>query len=213
MFLRFLIILFFCVNLFSYEFKLNPKDTNLINNSKQKTAILKRLEKYKEFKIKAKSLDIDKKLAQTNFFINRTLPEYDSQSVGIDDYWMTPKEFFFKGFGDCEDYAISKYFTLLELGIKKEHLYLAIVSVKGSAGTHMVLLYIKDKNSSPLVLDNLSFKVLPFTKRVDLTPIVAFNEIDSYQFTKDKFTQKVVIDWQNDNKWERILNRVYKLGE
>jgi amino acid transporter len=45
---------------------------------------------------------------------------------GIDDYWMTPKEFFIKGFGDCEDYAIAKYFTLLELGVKKESLYLAV---------------------------------------------------------------------------------------
>ncbi|WP_418187162.1 transglutaminase-like cysteine peptidase [Aliarcobacter lanthieri] len=212
-FFKFIVFLIFSINLFAYEFKLNEKDIKFINNSKQKTAILKRLEKYKEFKIKAKNLDIDKKLSQTNFFINRTLPEFDSKSSGIDDYWMTPKEFFFKGFGDCEDYAIAKYFTLLELGVKKDDLYLAIVSVKGSPGTHMVLLYIKDKNSSALVLDNLSFKVLPFYKRTDLTPIVAFNEIDSYQFSKDKFTQKAIIDWQNDNKWEKILNRIYNLDE
>ncbi|HKM18986.1 MAG TPA: transglutaminase-like cysteine peptidase, partial [Aliarcobacter sp.] len=150
---------------------------------------------------------------KVNFFINKTLPEFDSQSAGIDDYWMTPKEFFIKGFGDCEDYAIAKYFTLLELGVKKESLYLAIVNVKASAGTHMVLLYVENKNSSPLVLDNLSFRVLPFSKRDDLSPVVAFNELNSYQFTKDKFTQIVTIDWQNNNKWEIILNRVYKLNE
>ena len=30
---------------------------------------------------------------------------------------------------------------------------------------------------------------------------------------KDKFTQLVTIDWQNNNKWDRVLNRVYKLNE
>ena len=88
-FLIFLNSLFF-TNSFAYEFTLNSKDKNIINNSKQKSAILKRLEKYKEFKQETKSLDIDKKLGKVNFFINKTLPEFDSQSVGIDDYWMTP---------------------------------------------------------------------------------------------------------------------------
>ena len=211
-FLTILSSLFF-TNSFAYQFALNSKDKNLINNSKQKSAILKRLEKYSEFKNETKNLDIDKKLGKVNFFINKTLPEFDSQSVGIDDYWMTPKEFFIKGFGDCEDYAIAKYFTLLELGVKKESLYLAVVNVKASAGTHMVLLYVENKNSSPLVLDNLSFRVLPFSKRDDLTPVVAFNELNAYEFTKDKFTQLVTIDWQNTNKWDRVLNRVYKLNE
>jgi predicted transglutaminase-like cysteine proteinase len=107
-FLTILSSLFF-TNSFAYQFALNSKDKNLINNSKQKSAILKRLEKYSEFKNETKNLDIDKKLGKVNFFINKTLPEFDTQSVGIDDYWMTPKEFFIKGFGDCEDYATAKY--------------------------------------------------------------------------------------------------------
>lgn len=31
--------------------------------------------------------------------------------------WKTPKEFLIDGEGVCEDFAIAKYFTLLELGI------------------------------------------------------------------------------------------------
>ncbi len=77
----------------------------------------------------------------------------------------------------------------------------------------MVLLYVENKNSSPLVLDNLSFQSSSFFKRDDLTPVVAFNELNAYEFTKDKFTQLVTIDWQNNNKWDRVLNRVYKLNE
>ncbi|MCG3654852.1 transglutaminase-like cysteine peptidase [Aliarcobacter butzleri] len=208
-----LLILFLFSNSFAYEFKLNQKDKNLIEKSTQKSFILKRLEKYEEVKNKARNLDINKKLTQINLFINGSLAEFDNASMGIDDYWMTPKEFFIKGHGDCEDYVIAKYFTLLELGVKKENLYPAIVKVQGSASLHLVLLYVEDKNKSPLVLDNLSFKILPFSKRTDLTPIAAFNEIDSYTLTREKFLQKANVDWGKENKWEKLLNRVYKLDE
>ncbi|MFW3344331.1 transglutaminase-like cysteine peptidase [Aliarcobacter butzleri] len=208
-----LLVLFLFSNSFAYEFKLNQKDKNLIEKSTQKSFILKRLAKYEEVRNKARNLDINKKLTQINLFINGSLAEFDNASMGIDDYWMTPKEFFIKGHGDCEDYVIAKYFTLLELGVKKENLYPAIVSVKGSSGFHLVLLYVEDKNKSPLVLDNLSFKILPFSKRTDLTPIAAFNEIDSYTLTREKFLQKANVDWGKENKWEKLLNRVYKLDE
>ncbi|WP_323592721.1 transglutaminase-like cysteine peptidase [Aliarcobacter butzleri] len=208
-----LLILFLFSNSFAYEFKLNQKDKNLIEKSTQKSFILKRLAKYEEVKNKARNLDINKKLTQINLFINGSLAEFDNASMGIDDYWMTPKEFFIKGHGDCEDYVIAKYFTLLELGVKKENLYPAIVKVQGSASLHLVLLYVEDKNKSPLVLDNLSFKILPFSKRTDLTPIAAFNEIDSYTLRREKFLQKANVDWGKENKWEKLLNRVYKLDE
>ncbi|RZV17250.1 transglutaminase-like cysteine peptidase [Aliarcobacter butzleri] len=208
-----LLVLFLLSNSFAYEFKLNQKDKNLIEKSTQKSFILKRLAKYEEVKNKARNLDINKKLTQINLFINGSLAEFDNASMGIDDYWMTPKEFFIKGHGDCEDYVIAKYFTLLELGVKKENLYPAIVKVEGSASLHLVLLYVEDKNKSPLVLDNLSFKILPFSKRTDLTPIAAFNEIDSYTLTREKFLQKANVDWGKENKWEKLLNKVYKLDE
>ena len=208
-----LLVLFLFSNSLAYEFKLNQKDKNLIEKSTQKSFILKRLAKYEEVRNKARNLDVNKKLTQINLFINGSLAEFDNASMGIDDYWMTPKEFFIKGHGDCEDYVIAKYFTLLELGVKKENLYPAIVKVEGSASLHLVLLYVEDKNKSPLVLDNLSFKILPFSKRTDLTPIAAFNEIDSYTLTREKFLQKANVDWGKENKWEKLLNRVYKLDE
>ncbi len=208
-----LLVLFLFSNSFAYEFRLNQKDKNLIEKSTQKSFILKRLAKYEEVRSKARNLDINKKLTQINLFINGSLAEFDNASMGIDDYWMTPKEFFIKGHGDCEDYVIAKYFTLLELGVKKENLYPAIVKVEGSASLHLVLLYVEDKNKSPLVLDNLSFKILPFSKRTDLTPKVAFNEIGSYTLTREKFLQKANVDWGKENKWEKLLNRVYKLDE
>jgi len=207
------LILIISMPLFAYEFKLNQKDINYINNSDKKSFILNRLEKYQTLKNQVKDYDLIRKLSFINSFINRILPAYDISTASSIDYWATPKEFFLKGHGDCEDYVIAKYFTFLELGIKKENLYFAIVNVKGQKDAHMVLLYVENKNSSPLVLDNLSSKVIPFTKRPNLIPKFAFNEIDSYKFTPEKFTEKVKINWGKENKWEKLLNRVYNLNE
>lgn len=208
------ILIFILSNLsFAYEFKLNKKDLELIKAHPKKSFIETRLKRFDELKIKVKDFELIRKLSHINSFINKIIPKLDNNSYDIDDYWATPKEFLISGHGDCEDYAIAKYFTLLELGIKKENLYLSIVKVKGSRGLHMVLLYSENKNSSPLVLDNLSFKVIPLNKRPDLTPKIAFNEVDSYTLDNDKFIKKAKIDWQGDNKWEKLLNRVYKLNE
>ncbi|WP_198304626.1 transglutaminase-like cysteine peptidase [Arcobacter vandammei] len=208
-----ILILILSNALFSYEFKLNSKDYQNINSSPKKSFIEKRLEKYSELKIKIKDYELIKKLSHVNSFMNKTLPQFDTKSSGIDDYWATPKEFLISGHGDCEDYAIAKYFTLLEIGIKKENLYFAVVDVKGNRGSHMILLYSENKNESPLVMDNLSSVVIPFSKRKDLIPKFAFNEIDSYYLTNDKFTKKINLNWGKENKWEKLLNRVYKLNE
>ena len=206
-------ITFTITNSFAYEFKLNKKDLEYINNSPKKKFILNRLGKYQSLKKKIINYTLIRKLSHVNSFMNRTFSKQDIDSNSSIDYWATPKEFLLQGHGDCEDYAISKYFTLLELNIPKEKLYFAVVKVKGSNTDHMVLLYLENKNSTPLVLDNLSFRVIPLTKRKKLIPKFAFNEIDSYQFTKEKFTKKVRVNWGKEDKWNKLLTRVYKLKE
>ena len=208
-----ILILILSNSLFAYEFKLKSRDYKIINNSQKKSFIENRLKKYEELKIRIKDYELIKKLSHTNTFINRILPQFDNKSFGINDHWATPKEFLINGYGDCEDYAIAKYFTLLELGIKKENLYFAVVEVKSRRENHMVLIYSENKNESPLVLDNLSKVVIPFSRRVDLKPKFAFNEIDSYYITNEKFTKKVNLDWGKENKWEKLVFRVYNLNE
>ena len=209
-----LIFLILLINYASaYEFKLNGKDVKYINNSNKKSFIENRLNKYNNLKIEIKDYELLKKLSYVNSFVNKILPAQDTASQSSLDYWATPKEFLLQGHGDCEDYAISKYFTLLELNIPKEKLYFAVVNIKGEKTAHMILLYLEDKNSTPLVLDNLSSKVIELTKRKKLIPKFAFNEIDSYKFTSEKFTEKININWGKENKWENLLKRVYTLNE
>lgn len=192
---------------------LNEDDKKLITKSINKKAITLRLLKYIELKQKVKDFSLEKKLNYVNTFYNKILPVQDSRKYASDDYWATPKEFLIQGQGDCEDYAISKYFTLLELDIPKEKLFLAVVQVKGKTTYHMVLSYLENKTSMPLILDNLSFRVLPFNKRTDLIPKFIFNEKEAFLLKNKKIHKKVKINWGKKDKWKDLLKRVYEKNE
>src|ERR1700744_4250940 len=54
--------------------------------------------------------------AVNDFFNQRLAYMEDIDNWGVQDYWASPLESLGKGAGDCEDYAIGKYFTLTTLG-------------------------------------------------------------------------------------------------
>jgi len=207
------LILILSISLGAKSINLTKDDIKRIDQSYYKKAIYLRLNGYIKLKKKIKNFDLTRKLNYVNTFYNRILPIDDSRKYKVDDHWATPKEFLIQGKGDCEDYAIAKYFTLLEVGIPKDKLFFSIVKVKKATNYHMILLYIENKKSIPLVLDNLSFKILPFTKRVDLQPKVIFNEKSAYILKNKKIYKKAKIDWGKVNKWEKLLTRVYKNNE
>lgn len=123
---------------------------------------------YKENVEQFQKLPKEKQIIYVNRYFNQFLPKYDDENQQTPDYWETPKEFLITGYGDCEDYAIIKYYTLIKLGFNEKELYLTKVYEKTRGGYHMVLSYFRDKNSSSLILDNLSFRILPLKQRVDL---------------------------------------------
>ena len=181
-----------------------------IKQSTQKNEILIRIKNYNELKEKIKDYSMFRKISHINSFYNKILPQYDKQKYGISDYWSTRKEFLIEGRGDCEDYAIAKYFSLLENGFNKDKTFLAVVKVDGKQTEHMVLLYFKTKTSIPSVLDNLSFKVLPLNRRNKLEVKFIFNEKNSFLMRDNLIYKKVNIDWGKENKWENLLTKVYK---
>jgi len=208
-----LLILISTLFLQAKSITLNDKDKENLKTNPNKKAVYLRLLKYLELKRKIKDFSLEKKLNYVNSFYNKILPVNDSTKYSADDYWATPKEFIIEGKGDCEDYAIAKYFTLQEVGIPKEKLFLAVVKVKGATNYHMVLTYLENKNSMPLILDNLSFRVLPFIKRTDLTPKFIFNEKEAFILKNKKIHKKVKVDWGKEDKWKNLLNRIYKENE
>src|SRR5690554_4361761 len=94
-----------------------------------------------------------------------------------DDYWATPLEALGRGRGDCEDFVIGKYFSLVHLGVPPEKLRLIYVraQVDGRSVAHMVLGYYDQPDSEPLILDNLVHRIEPASRRRDLTPVFSFN--------------------------------------
>ena len=129
-----------------------------------------------------KSRPLSQQLPVVNEFWNRAgVQTEDSMLWAQPDYWATPLETLGKGAGDCEDYVIGKYFSLLRLGVPGEKLRLIYVRARmGGAGStqsiaHMVLGYYETPMAEPLVLDSMVDFLLLSSQRKDLTPVFSFN--------------------------------------
>jgi len=100
---------------------------------------------------------------------------------GEKDYWATPLQTIGRLQGDCEDFSIAKYVTLLLAGVEIDKLRITYVKANMSESSgyrtqaHMVLAYYASPASEPLVLDNLIMEVRRASLRQDLTPIYGFN--------------------------------------
>jgi len=152
-----------------------------------------------------KSFSRSKQLIRVNYYLNDILPKLDKPNKDKKNYWETPKEFLTIGVGDCEDYAIIKYFTLLKLGFDEEKLFMTVVYEKYIGDYHMVLSYFKDEGEQPLILDNLSFNVVDLKKRIDLKVDMFINSSGVYKLNKDTKLVKVA---RGAKKFKELLNRV-----
>lgn len=131
---------------------------------------------------KANHSSAEEKLFQVNQFFNRHV-RYTEDSIlwKKSDYWATPVDIMGMRAGDCEDYTIAKYFSLLQLGIATQQLRLIYVKAQiGGAQSkvfqaHMVLGYYPTPDAIPLILDSLINTIEPANKRPDLHPIFSFN--------------------------------------
>ncbi|HEV6964572.1 transglutaminase-like cysteine peptidase [Roseateles sp.] len=127
---------------------------------------------------RSSALDEPQRLREVNDFFNRRLAfKDDSVTWGVPDYWATPLESLEKRAGDCEDYAIAKYFSLAASGVPTARLRMVYVRARlgGQSLAHMVLAYYAQPDAEPLILDNLRPEVLPASQRPDLTPVFSFN--------------------------------------
>jgi len=119
---------------------------------------------------------------QINRYVNRALDFVnDMTQWQRDDFWATPRESLERGAGDCEDFAILKYFGLRHLGLAPEKLWLVYAKLRigGQQSAvrqeHMVLAYYPTPGADPLILDNLTTRLYPASERPDLIPVFSFN--------------------------------------
>jgi predicted transglutaminase-like cysteine proteinase len=117
-----------------------------------------------------------------------------------------------KGAGDCEDYVIGKYFSLIALGVPTSKLRFVYVRARigGPESTeqiaHMVLGYYPTPNSIPLVLDSLVSSIMPASQRRDLVPVFSFNADGVYVDGK----QAAPVD--RIGRWRNLLQRMEREG-
>ena len=173
----------------------------------QNARAYKRVLHYQTQLEKLAKLPQDEQLKRLNLYLNGLLSQYDDITNATPEHWATPKEFLRVGFGDCEDYALIKYYSLIRLGFDAKKLSLVIVKEKFRGGDHMVLAYFDKPKKPPLILDNLSFKVLRLDKRVDLEARFFLNASGVYTIDEGYTLNKVA---HNSKEFEEVQRRVGK---
>ncbi len=156
------------------------------------TEVAQRLSRWQAFVNKNQYKPEQEKLSLTNDFFNQQLLWISDLKLWKQkDYWATPIETLIKSAGDCEDFTIIKYFTLISLGVPAKHLRLTYVKALKYNQAHMVLTYSKKRHQVPLVLDNINKKILPASQRTDLKPVYSFNGEGMWLQSKKKLGKKV----------------------
>ncbi|MGE6981025.1 cysteine protease LapG [Kluyvera intermedia] len=155
--------------------------------------------------------NIRNKLNIVNQFFNSRIRFVDDITVwGQQDYWATPVEALRKGAGDCEDYALAKYFTLRELGVPASQLRITYVKALQLNQAHMVVTWYATPDAIPLVLDNLKPAILPATARSDLLPVYSFN--GEGLWIPQASGSKRVGDSTKLSRWQDLLTRMRAEG-
>ena len=163
------------------------------------------------------ALDLDERgqLQAINEFFNRhVLFRDDTEVWGQIDYWASPLETLHKGRGDCEDYAVAKYFSLLALGMPTSKLRMVYVRAQiggpqGLVQAHMVLAYYAAPGAEPMILDNLITELRPASRRPDLVPVFSFNSEGLWQGVG---TQSAGDPTARLSRWREVLAKARSEG-
>jgi predicted transglutaminase-like cysteine proteinase len=125
------------------------------------------------FLARIRPLPVREQLRQINHYANEKDYILDLDNYGIEDYWAVPRQFFTNG-GDCEDYTITKYFSLQWLGYPRDELRIVVVQDTNLRVPHAVLAV--GRGSDILILDNQVRDVLPDDEVVHYAPVYSINQ-------------------------------------
>lgn len=152
------------------------------------------------------------KLELVNNFFNQTPFISDAEHWGKEDYWATPIEMLATNGGDCEDFAISKYFTLVQLGVPVQKLqitYVKALNWNPINQAHMVLAYYSTQEAVPVILDNLIPEIRSASLRKDLIPVYSFNG-EGLWLAKERGLGKNVGGSDRIKLWKDLSSRIGK---
>lgn len=132
-----------------------------------------------------------RQLLKVNLWFNGFPYKQDNWIYGREDHWATPSEFLENG-GDCEDYVITKYLTLRQLGFPAKDMKIAMVYDVFSGTDHSLL--IVDHGGEKYVLDNRENMTVAshYTKRYK--PHYVFNETGLWTYDSPTIARRKAPD-------------------
>ena len=209
-----ILLISFTIISFSSIFLIASKNFNItdsqLNSIERKygSSAKTRVEAWDSMIESSKNESLLNKIKNVNDFFNQITYKTDAAHWKQKDYWATPFEFMGTGAGDCEDYAIAKYFSLIKLGIPDDKLRITYVIYKRSNSkyeeAHMVLTYYHKTGAEPVILDNINKSLQLASKRNDLKPVYSFNASGLWQ-AKTKGETRVGSN--NLKSWQNLINR------
>ena len=169
---------------------------------------VRRLNAWRDLLDEISGLPLPSRLTRTNAFFNQLAFAEDGEQFGSRDYWATPLEFLGRGRGDCEEFAIAKYVTLVKGGVPLEQLRITYVKALELNQAHMVLTWADKPGDIPLVMDNLIAEIKPANQRKDLLPVYSFNA-ESLWLTQGN-NEQYVADSSRVGRWQDLRERMAK---
>jgi predicted transglutaminase-like cysteine proteinase len=212
--LKKILLISFTIISFSSIFLIASKNFNItdsqLNSIERKygSSAKTRVEAWDSMIESSKNESLLNKIKNVNDFFNQITYKTDAAHWKQKDYWATPFEFMGTGAGDCEDYAIAKYFSLIKLGIPDDKLRITYVIYKKANSrfeqAHMVLTYYHKTGAEPVILDNINRRLELASKRDDLKPVYSFNASGLWQ-AKNKGDTRVGDN--NLKSWKNLIGR------
>jgi predicted transglutaminase-like cysteine proteinase len=127
---------------------------------------------WQKFLKKTKGKDPLTQVKEVNRLMNKAKYITDKNNWGKKDYWASPGEFMAR-FGDCEDYAITKYLSLKLLGFKNDQLRVVAVKDLNLKVGHAVLVVFLDGKT--YLLDNQIKQVVETKSVRHYQPVFSIN--------------------------------------
>ncbi|MFA9239847.1 MAG: transglutaminase-like cysteine peptidase [Candidatus Paceibacteria bacterium] len=191
----------------SKTYNISESQVNAIENKYGSSAKV-RIEQWDSMIQTSRNEPLLNQIKNVNDFFNELTYKTDLMHWKKKDYWATPFEFIGTGAGDCEDYAIAKYFSLIKLGISEDKLRITYVIYQKANSrfeqAHMVLTYYHKTGAEPVILDNIDRRLQLASKRSDLKPVYSFNASGLWQ-AKTKGETRVGNN--NLKSWQDLMTR------
>ena len=156
---------------------------------------------WREFIISHKNKSRPKIIKSVNRYFNKWPYKSDRIIYGKDEYWATLGQFM-KNSGDCEDYAIAKYYTLKALGFKEDEIRIVVLTHPLRKKGHVVLAIYDQRDI--LILDSLTDTPKSHRAFLKYTPVYSVNQ--TTQWVHSPKPTKNSSSYQNLNR-QRVKSR------